>query len=457
MSLARYYPSLIALLKATISGTAQNGCTLASAITGGHVVLAGPPNVSSEGNEIWQLLAAGATAWNCPIVPTGLGTSDPHYPMGWTSPETYALKPTSNPPTPLLDSYPRALQLSLAAHRQVFIAGDVDTVGGSPPTGNAPGNSWVMKIPYIDDAGPNAQWELHRAPAAFQNVDRYFGSAALLFQQGPTARENRVLAFGGFQFTGAPTVHDDVQEFEPGGDAASGTWRQKAPMLWRRVYCNATVLPTRQILIEGGDQVHGSHANSPAYCPELYDPGLNPTDLGSTVCLAKGNVPSGASCSTPRLYHHVTVLLPDGRLLVAGGNHAQFVSCPDSEMSGEIFSPPYLFQGSRPWIDDLPQGTQHNFGATFGVDVTVQEGAVARVVLLRPAALTHHFDVDQRYIELTFSGGGSGPGTYTMSVTAPPDDYGPPGWYMLFVLEQKLSGPHAGKLVPSTARFVKFS
>jgi hypothetical protein len=458
MSLARYYPTLIALLKATMGGS-QTVCTQGSAFTGGHAALSGPPAITSEGNEVWQVLLHGATAWDCPVIPAGMISSDPHYPSGWTSPERYALHPVVSPPSPLLDSYARAFQLSITAHRQVFVAGDVDTVGGQPPSGNAPGDAWVMKVPYVDDHPDTPQdWQLWRAPVASPPKDRYFGSAAMLFHSTPTAKENRILVFGGSQ--GAPPntiVHSSVEEFEPGGDASLGAWHTKTSMLWPRVFLNATLLPTRQVLLEGGDQSQGAHANVPAFCPELFDPGNQPNDFGSTACLAPGNQPSGATCPTPRLYHHVTVLLPDGRVFVAGGNDAQFVTCPGSEFTGEVFSPPYLFQGSRPSIDDLPQGAQHGFGATFGVDVTVQEGMVARVVLLRPSALTHHFDNDQRYIELPFSGGGSGPGTYTMSVVAPPADYGPAGWYMLFVLEQKLSGAHTGKLIPSIARFVKFS
>jgi hypothetical protein len=136
---------------------------------------------------------------------------------------------------------------------------------------------------------------------------------------------------------------------------------------------------------------------------------------------------------------------------------ASCTALPSSEYSGELYSPPYLFQGPRPTIDNLPQGSQQAFNAAFGVDVTSQEGGIARVVLLRPAALTHHFDSDQRYIELAFTGGGTTAGLKNLTVTAPPADYGPPGWYMLFVLELKTSGTYAGKLVPSVARFVKLS
>ena len=72
-----------------------------------------------------------------------------------------------------------------------------------------------------------------------------------------------------------------------------------------------------------------------------------------------------------------------------------------------------------------------------------------KVTLHRPAAVTHHYDMNNRYIELAFSGG-SGAGSHQL--TAPRVDVAPPGYYLLFLLEERAGG----RLVPSLASFVRF-
>ena len=68
---------------------------------------------------------------------------------------------------------------------------------------------------------------------------------------------------------------------------------------------------------------------------------------------------------------------------------------------------------------------------------------IASVALIRPGTPTHAFDMDQRFVGLSFTAGSG-----VLNVTAPPNgNIAPPGYYMLFVLNS------AG--VPSVARFVK--
>ena len=76
-------------------------------------------------------------------------------------------------------------------------------------------------------------------------------------------------------------------------------------------------------------------------------------------------------------------------------------------------------------------------------------------MLLRPASTAYGFDSSQRYIELDFTLGAYDPqmGTQDVVATAPTDDLGPPGYYMLFVVSRIGAGTQAPR-VPSVAQFV---
>lgn len=257
-----------------------------------------------------------------------------------------------------------------------------------------------------------------------------------------------------------------------------GTWRPKANMVHQRLFSNAVVLPTGNVLITGGVKLVATEqqtfASVPVHEPELYDPGASPFDSGSSSLAATPPTHAGMAGPIQRTYHHVSLLLPDGRVLVAGGTDSH--GPPTSKHNADIYSPPYLFQGTRPSIGDMPSQVSLSDDASqvhFQVNVTTAlEDEMDRVVLLRPASVTHHFDADQRYIELEHSVTSIGfsqshdplnptaPPTYNkeyvLSVTAPREELAPQGWYMLFALSQK-PPPNQDHRVPSFGQFVRFN
>jgi hypothetical protein len=95
----------------------------------------------------------------------------------------------------------------------------------------------------------------------------------------------------------------------------------------------------------------------------------------------------------------------------------------------EIFSPPYLFKGTRPAITDAPAAV--TYGDTFFVE-TPHAMDISRVNWIRLSAVTHAFNQNQRINHLRFTPAPGGDGLY---VTVPANgNLAPPGHYMLFIL-----------------------
>jgi galactose oxidase len=200
------------------------------------------------------------------------------------------------------------------------------------------------------------------------------------------------------------------------------------PMIYPRTNANGVVLPTGQVLVVGGTD-HGRlfTDDGAVLVPELYDPRTNAwTEL--------------APMTTPRGYHSVAVLLPDGRVLAGGGGLCNgLTACPVNHSDIQIYSPPYLFAGTRPTITWAPSATIAAGGGTFAVSVT---GTVTGFTLVRMSSVTHAVNTDQRFLRLASTGTGA-----TRTVTAPASrNVAPPGYYMLFAMNGD---------VPSTARILR--
>jgi hypothetical protein len=104
-----------------------------------------------------------------------------------------------------------------------------------------------------------------------------------------------------------------------------------------------------------------------------------------------------------RDYHSGGMLLPDGRVLVFGGNPL-FADAADTQTAGfeqrlEIYEPPYLFtQGQRPVLDNGP--TEIKLGST-DTFTSSTASAIVTARLIPPSSTTHATNVEQRSIALS--------------------------------------------------------
>jgi hypothetical protein len=157
-----------------------------------------------------------------------------------------------------------------------------------------------------------------------------------------------------------------------------------------------------------------------------------------------------------RLYHSNAVLLPDATVITFGNNTppTQFKTL-GYDPRVELYQPAYLFDAAgnrvpQPMITGVPTTPIH-YGATFQV-TTPDAASISSVLLIRPAGVTHAFNMEQRLVQLNFTV--STTLANTLDVTAPPGgDVAPPGYYMLFILNSTRSATSNG--TPSVAKFVQ--
>jgi hypothetical protein len=203
-------------------------------------------------------------------------------------------------------------------------------------------------------------------------------------------------------------------------------WRSIAPMHVGRRQHNTTLLPDGRVLVTGGSSATGfDNPAGAVYGAEIWDPA---TETWTEM----------ASESHYRGYHSSALLLPDGRVLVGGGGHPD--STVGAQLNFEIYSPPYLFRGTRPRVGAAP--AEVSYGRTFSVE-TPDAASIAAVNWIRLGAVTHAFNSGQHINHLPFSR------TATGLQVAPPADpnLAPPGDYMLFLINR--DG------VPSVAHFIR--
>jgi len=246
-------------------------------------------------------------------------------------------------------------------------------------------------------------------------------------------RVGKVLVAGGGPEGALPTNSAVVIDWNGATPVSSSTGN----MNYGRRQFNLTLLPDGTVLATGGLSSTAGYVDLGAavYNAESWDP-----KTGTWTTLAPQAV--------ARQYHSVALLLPDGKVVSAGGG-----VCDVCQEQGylrkdmEIFAPPYLFKkdgsgalADRPKITFAPSRVHYGNPFTISTDGKT----ISNAAFIKLGAVTHGQDMDQRYVPLSFVAQGSG----TLLITPPANNkIAPPGHYMLFIIDD------AG--APSKAWFVR--
>ena len=193
-------------------------------------------------------------------------------------------------------------------------------------------------------------------------------------------------------------------------------------MLYPRSDGNATILPDGNVFINGGTAFNDLEFSN--LIPEIYNPNTQITSPMEEAFFRRN-------------YHATSLLLPDGRILVTGGD----------VWNAEIFYPPYLFEkdfnnntvlAKKPKINNINKTIKR--GDEFKIDVT---GDISRVTLISTGSTTHAQGSESKFRNLDFEKISDKKIKIDLSVN--PNDL-QNGTYLIFVLDSK-NVPSNGKII----------
>ena len=263
---------------------------------------------------------------------------------------------------------------------------------------------------YLDPNGDGSIAEV----GTFTGASRGITSTAVMYDRG------KILQTGGWS-TEATIV--DINGATPVLSSA-GTSNH------RRVWGDSTVLPDGTVFVSGGS-ARANVVDRVAYAAEIWNPQTNTWTVVD-------------SAAVPRLYHSTSLLLPDATVLTAGGTT---YGLDDEALTGEIYRPAYLYDEEGNPVE-RPAIASESSLMSWGESMTATVGNkqnIDRVSLVSFGAVTHSFDMGQRFLELDFSQSGD-----RLTIETPESaNVAPPGFYMLFAMNEQG--------VPSEAKIVQIT
>ena len=193
-------------------------------------------------------------------------------------------------------------------------------------------------------------------------------------------------------------------------------------MNYARSNGNATIMPDGNIFINGGHSYRDLEFS--VFTPEIYNPNTKTTKEMDKAYFRRN-------------YHASSLLLPDGRILTAGGD----------VWNAEIFYPPYLFAkdinnktilAKRPEITKIDKEIKRDDVVNIEIN-----GDVSKVTLISTGSTTHAQASESKFREVDFTKVSNN--KIQIKLDKNPNNL-QNGTYLLFVLNSK-GVPSEGKIV----------
>jgi len=351
---------------------------------------------------------------------------------------------------------------------------------------------------YTINQADMGAWQLKAGPLQLRFPEREEGTSILLSRRLPGYPDQigQILVIGGGHMDNL--VHTGIRFPNMGPDAPllatllnvnnstsaevlstqidPPSWGTPMTMNHPRINASAVNLVDGTVLILGGHNLY-------KWCPITANDGTTsltqptlPCEIFDPDFVAKG-IPAFkvvASLHEPRMYHSAALLLPDGSVFVGGGANgakqemrfsdsrvalAEPVAInntlrdpngavtdrqypmPLNQKTIEFYRPPYLYIDggkNRPKITKVLNGDgaedKIHYGREFMVEFTAVT-TIERVIIIRPGAMTHHTDTEQRHIPLPFTANGTGKVRVSMWISID-KSVAPAGFYMLFLMDK---------------------
>jgi len=233
--------------------------------------------------------------------------------------------------------------------------------------------------------------------------------------------KDKVLVFGGRQqgeeYSPSNKVFliDFLNSFNP-------EIKELKSMNFARSNGNATIMPDGNIFLNGGHSYNDLEFS--VFTPEIYNPNTQTTKEMSNAYFRRN-------------YHASSLLLPDGRILTAGGD----------VWNAEIFYPPYLFTkdiNNKTVLAERPQiiSVEKNIKRGEKVEIEV-DGEISKVSLISTGSTTHAQGSESKFRNINFNKISNN--KIEIQLDNNPNNI-QNGTYLLFVLNSK-GTPSEGKIV----------
>jgi len=213
-------------------------------------------------------------------------------------------------------------------------------------------------------------------------------------------------------------------------NTATPVWKKVGSLHYTHQKFSTVLLPDGRVMAIGGSSDGTANLATADMTPEIWDP-------------ATGQWSDLPNLAVPRMYHSNALLLPDGRVVAAGGGrNGSDPNFPNSQ----IYNPQYLLQGNRPTITGIGS-TVWQPGSSVTLTVSSTQG-VSSVELMGLPGVTHGIDTEQRRLTLPVTSPYN-PSTGQVGVQVPTGTATAAGHYYVIALD--------ARGVPTPARIVQLA